>query len=1062
MATKRRPDQSQLDYLWDMFGDLSTVNDPLLADDNDILNKKGVSNLVVSMIRSLLKNLELKESDSLEHGYDVIGTANNGDKRVLFSFDKEDHLAAVTLRRALEPDVEDGVANDVGDPILDFEMKLGSHPRVSLKSVFLEGSKTSSINTIVENGKIFSKLRLANSDDPTMNVEVIQSGLLIETIVAKHDGQVKLEKSAEGFKVSYKWADGKDIQLKEMDWAEYTVEENMDGTVYFLKDKGYIVLNGHRYGEIPDDVVRYTDYHTEQNPKRKAIVLKKGDAILSEDCGDKVSLIKQNKNNVVIVGDSNHEIQVFGSDKFKYNGQVVIYENDLDETAHKLARFINKVNNELKEDIAEAREEAKSLVKAEEERTNAMIQTLNSNVAHSIGQLNDNVVAGFNTINAGIDGEIRPAIEENRLGIKALNQTVATVNQNLVDSINAINKNVSDGFNTINGGIDNEIRPAIKKNEDDIVALNETVATVNQNMADGFNTINQNVADGFNTINGGLDNEIRPAIAENKESIKALNETVATVNQNVADSINAINQNVVDGFNTINGGLDNEIRPAIEKNKEDIVILNGTVATVNRNLADSINAINQNMADGFNTINGGIENEVKPRITKNEEDIAKLNETVITVNENLVNSINAINQNVSDGFNTINGGIENEVKPAIEENKEGIKALNEALGTVNQNVADSIAAINKNVSDGFNTINGGLDNEIRPAIEENKEGIKALNETVATVNQNVADSIASINQNMIDGFNTINGGLDNEVRPAIEENKAAIRTLNETVAAVNQNMADGFTAINKNVADGFNTINGGLENEVKPRITKNEEDIQALNTVVEEVKTSHAADVEAINKTITESVEPRITKNEEDIVKLNEAVDGVKADLTSSIEAVNQSITDNINTVNEAIEGDVKARITKNEGDITSLNESVTEAKESIAKNASDIEAINKALDDEIRPELAKSVKNVDVSTDENPNRKAIVMNNHDLLLGAKTDGTTVNLAMLSKWDVADFGSTQVHINLNGSEERPTYNDDKGIALLTDIETLTATIADLTAQVEALKQEVEALKNQQP
>ena len=40
---------------------------------------------------------------------------------------------------------------------------------------------------------------------------------------------------------------------------------------------------------------------------------------------------------------------------------------------------------------------------------------------------------------------------------------------------------------------------------------------------------------------------------------------------------------------------------------------------------------------------------------------------------------------------------------------------------------------------------------------------------------------------------------------------------------------------------------------------------------------------------------------------------------------------------------------------------------------------------------------------------------------------------MLSKWDVADFGAAGVKMNLNGSEKRPTYNDNKEIALLDDI-----------------------------
>ena len=66
-------------------------------------------------------------------------------------------------------------------------------------------------------------------------------------------------------------------------------------------------------------------------------------------------------------------------------------------------------------------------------------------------------------------------------------------------------------------------------------------------------------------------------------------------------------------------------------------------------------------------------------------------------------------------------------------------------------------------------------------------------------------------------------------------------------------------------------------------------------------------------------------------------------------------------------------------------------------------------------------------------NRKTIQLNNYDSISGIDTKGTGHNLVMLSKWDVADFGAAGVKINLNGFEERPTYNDNKEIALLDDV-----------------------------
>ena len=129
------------------------------------------------------------------------------------------------------------------------------------------------------------------------------------------------------------------------------------------------------------------------------------------------------------------------------------------------------------------------------------------------------------------------AVEKNASDIKTINTTVANLNNNLVTSVETINKNVADGFNTINGGINNEIRPAIEKNSEDIQNLKETVATVNSNLVSSVEAINKNVADGFNTINGGIDNEIRPEIAKNASAITVVEEKVAS----------ALSISVVDG-----------------------------------------------------------------------------------------------------------------------------------------------------------------------------------------------------------------------------------------------------------------------------------------------------------------------------------------------------------------------------------------------------------------------------------------------------------------------------------------------------------------------------------
>ena len=90
------------------------------------------------------------------------------------------------------------------------------------------------------------------------------------------------------------------------------------------------------------------------------------------------------------------------------------------------------------------------------------------------------------------------------------------------------------------------------------------------------------------------------------------------------------------------------------------------------------------------------------------------------------------------------------------------------------------------------------------------------------------------------------------------------------------------------------------------------------------------------------------------------------------------------------------------------------------------------AKDAEIDEALTKKVDLTELEY-EGGIRKAIVLGNHDTILGETTSAGTVNIAMVSKWDKVDLGSKSVEINLNGSAERPTYNDESEIALMTDI-----------------------------
>ena len=117
--------------------------------------------------------------------------------------------------------------------------------------------------------------------------------------------------------------------------------------------------------------------------------------------------------------------------------------------------------------------------------------------------------------------------------------------------------------------------------------------------------------------------------------------------------------------------------------------------------------------------------------------------------------------------------------------------------------------------------------------------------------------------------------------------------------------------------------------------------------------------------------------------------------------------------------------------------------------------------DNEQDGEIAKKVDWVEST----PGRKHVVLKNHDSVLGTATDSSTYNLAMVSKWDVADFGSAQLHTNLNSKDGNVTINDDKIVATKDEVEAVDTKVnaIDLTpfAKTEDVKSAVEGLASEE-
>lgn len=247
-----------------------------------------------------------------------------------------------------------------------------------------------------------------------------------------------------------------------------------------------------------------------------------------------------------------------------------------------------------------------------------------------------------------------------------------------------------------------------------------------------------------------------------------------------------------------------------------------------------------------------------------------------------------------------------------------------------------------------------------------------------------------------------------------------------------------------------------LENKVTEEASAREEGDAKLSEKIE----SEASRVDGMVNQINENVASSIETLNNNLVQAIETINnGIAAEVTNREEG-DAKLQAAIDELAEKVNGEgadlteLEGKIEKNAADIATVNNNLVEAVSNINKNVADgFSTINGGLNNEIRPELEKAVKYEDTATEQNPGRKTIFLNNHDNICGKTTDGGAVNIAMVSKWNKVNLGSSSVEINLNGSAERPTYNDSKQIALLEDVHGNMETIAlvkkdDLTYELQ--------------
>ena len=340
----------------------------------------------------------------------------------------------------------------------------------------------------------------------------------------------------------------------------------------------------------------------------------------------------------------------------------------------------------------------------------------------------------------------------------------------------------------------------IKQVNDNLVA---SVNTINQNMA----TINQNVADGFTALSQADANEVATREAKDNE----LNERITNEANAIHETTNQL-QNDLNTETTAREAADTaldtritNVKEYLEKQTSDNYVSKTDAAVQDGAIVKAANTIGENVTN----LDAALAKETAARIGAD----AAQDKVIKQVNDNLVASVNTINKNMVDGFNTLSQVDANELAGRVAADTKLAEAVNNGLslgdGNVLQKNTTSVAedgTVTTSKTDASEMIlNKGKDNQITL----NENGIK-----VGT-NSTVVDK---------DGVYT-GGDTYSEAKAALKsdgsikgaDGKFTVNSANGTVNVNDQIELNGATGVVKsnglNVGDGNMTVsnNGNIQ-----------------------------------------------------------------------------------------------------------------------------------------------------------------------------------------------------------------------------------------------------------
>lgn len=313
----------------------------------------------------------------------------------------------------------------------------------------------------------------------------------------------------------------------------------------------------------------------------------------------------------------------------------------------------------------------------------------------------------------------------------------------------------------------------------------------------------------------------------------------------------------------------------------------------------------------------------------------------------------------------------------------------------------------------MNAISATLDaveNEVRTIGETT---IPAINTAVSDLQSKVAD---------LPQEQTVTGYVDQKVADLVGSAPETLDTIAEVAAALEQS-EDAVEAINQ-------------------LVTENSTAIDAVEAKVDEVATQ----VQTINEMLPEQLDQKQDKGDYPVYQKFSA--GADPAERKTIQLANADSISGVSTSGGGANlimmskwdkvdiGSVNYQMNLNSpSGVVQINDEKVVATTDQIPDVSDFVTTEKLTEQLTTKQDAGDypVYQQFVAGASDKQRKTIQLANADSISGVMSTGTGVNLAMVSEWDKADFGSSQLPLNLNATDGIVTINDSKTVATVDQI-----------------------------